>query len=48
MRRQRTDEAVAFLDAASISPDDKNKIFRQNAERIFGVSPVPTISGVSL
>jgi 5-carboxyvanillate decarboxylase len=45
---QQTDEAVAFLDAASISPDDKNKIFYQNAERIFGVSPAPTTPGVSL
>ncbi len=45
---QQTDEAVAFLDAAAISPVDKNKIFYQNAERIFGVSPAPTILGVSL
>jgi 5-carboxyvanillate decarboxylase len=44
---QQTDEAVGFLDLASIAPDDKKKIFYQNAERIFGVSPASTISGVS-
>jgi 5-carboxyvanillate decarboxylase len=44
---QQTDEAVAFLDRASIAPGDKEKIFYQNAERIFGVSPASTIFGVS-
>ncbi|HMD92607.1 MAG TPA: hypothetical protein VKG80_08185 [Trebonia sp.] len=45
---RRTDEAVAFLDAAPLTLEDKDKIFYQNAERIFGVSPAPTNSGVSL
>ena len=45
---QVTEGAVRFLDSAEISAEDKNKIFYQNAERIFGVSPASTISGVSL
>jgi 5-carboxyvanillate decarboxylase len=44
---QLTEGAVQFLDEADISTEDKNKIFYQNAERIFGVSPASTISGVS-
>jgi predicted TIM-barrel fold metal-dependent hydrolase len=43
---QLTEGAVRFLDKADISTEDKNKIFYQNAERIFGVSPASTISGV--
>jgi len=43
---QLTDEAVAFLDKASIPAEDKEKIFSKNAERIFGVSPPSTTSGV--
>lgn len=44
---QLTEGAVRFLDEADISEEDKIKIFHKNAERIFGVSPAPTSSGVS-
>ena len=44
---QLTEGAVRFLDEADISEEDKIKIYAKNAERIFGVSPAPTTSGVS-
>ena len=31
--------AVAFMDAATISEEDRAKIYHQNAERIFHIAP---------
>jgi len=36
---QLTEGAVAFMDDAPISAEDKHKIFHRNAERIFGIPP---------
>lgn len=38
---QDSAEAVAFLDQAEIAPAAKAKIWSGNAERLFGIAPLP-------
>ncbi len=46
MRRVAVGEAFSVPEVWAPCTPDKIKIFHKNAERVFGVSPAPTSSGV--
>jgi 5-carboxyvanillate decarboxylase len=42
---QPTAPAVAFMDSAPISEEDRALIYHRNAERVFHIPPAPPVAG---